>query len=119
MVKNKIRKVTELTDWVSSLAYLHKKDGSLRIYLDPRHLNTVLRRPHHATLTIEEITHHFTGAKIFSKLDAKAGYWVYTSRYRIAVNNVPISSWQVLLSAVTIRIEHIPRHLPNEEESNT
>ena len=75
MVKNKIRKVTEPTDWVSSLIYLRKKDGSLRICLDPRHLNTVLRRAHHATPTIEELTHHFTGAKIFSKLDAKAGYW--------------------------------------------
>ena len=41
MVKNKIiRKVTELTDWVSSLAYSHKKDGSLRICLDPRFSNT-------------------------------------------------------------------------------
>ena len=76
MVKNKIiRKVTEPTNWVSSLAYSPKKDGSLRICLDQRHLNTVLRRPHHATPTIEEITHYFTGAKIFSKLDAKAGYW--------------------------------------------
>ena len=50
MVKNKIiRKVTEPTDWVSSLTYSHKKDGSLRICLDPRHLNIALRRPHHAT----------------------------------------------------------------------
>ena len=47
----------------------------MKICLDPRHLNTALRRPHHATPTIEEITHHFTGAKIFSKLDTKAGYW--------------------------------------------
>ena len=76
MIKNKIiRKVTEPTDWVSSLAYSHKNDRSLRICRDPRHLNTALRRPHHATPTIEELTHHFTGAKIFSKLDAKAGYW--------------------------------------------
>ena len=67
--------MTEPTDWVSSLAYSHKKDESLRICQDPRHLNTVLRRPHHETPTIEEITRHFTGAKIFSKLDAKAGYW--------------------------------------------
>ena len=79
MVKNKIiRKVTEPTDWVSSLTYSHK-DGSLRICLDPRHLNTALRRPHHATLTIEELTHHFAGAKIFSKLNAKAGIGLYIS----------------------------------------
>lgn len=76
MVKNKIiRKVIEPTDWVSSLAYSHKKDGSLRICLDARHLDTALKRPHHATPTVEELTHHFAGAKLFSKLDAKAGYW--------------------------------------------
>ena len=75
IVKNKIIKVTEPADWVSSLTYSHKKDGRLRICLDPRHLNTALRRPHHVTMTIEEITHHFTGAKKFSKLDFKAGYW--------------------------------------------
>jgi len=76
MVKdNIIKKVTKPTDWVSSLAYSHKKDGSLRICLDPRHLNTALKRPHHRIPTLEELTHHFAGAKIFSKLDAKAGYW--------------------------------------------
>ena len=113
MVKDKIiRKITEPINWVSSLAYSHKKDGSLRICLDRRHLNTALRRPHHATPTIEEITHHFTGAKIFSKLDTKAGYW---SIHLDTESQI----WQVLLSAVTIRIERITRHLPNEDVSNT
>ena len=75
MFKNKIRKVTEPTNWVSSLTFSHKNDGSLRICLDPRHLNTALRRPLYATPTIEKITHHSIGANIFSKLDTKAGYW--------------------------------------------
>ena len=69
------RRVTEPTDWVSSLAYSHKKGGDLRICLDPRHLNKALRRPHYKIPTVEEITHMFRGAKVFSKLDAKAGYW--------------------------------------------
>ncbi|XP_014673997.1 PREDICTED: uncharacterized protein K02A2.6-like [Priapulus caudatus] len=70
-----IRKVTEPSDWVSSLAYSHKKDGSLRVCLDPRYLNRALKRPYHKIPTVEELTHHFAGAKVFSKLDAKAGYW--------------------------------------------
>jgi len=70
-----IRRVTEPTDWVSSLAYSHKKGGALRICLDPRHLNKALKRPHHKTPTVEELTHKFQGSKIFSKLDAKSGYW--------------------------------------------
>ena len=70
-----IRRVTEPTDWVSSLAYSHKKGGDLRVCLDPRHLNKALKRPHHKTPTVEELTHKFSGAKVFSKLDAKSGYW--------------------------------------------
>ena len=70
-----IRKVTEPTDWVSSLAYSKKKSGKLRICLDPRHLNQALKRPHHKIPTIEELTHQFCGSQFFSKLDAKSGYW--------------------------------------------
>ena len=69
--RHHVRKVTEPT----SLTYSNKKDGSLRICLDPKHLNRALRRPHQAKPTTEEITQHFTSAKIFSGLDAKAGYW--------------------------------------------
>ena len=33
-----IRPVKEPTDWVSSITYVHKPDGSLRICLDPKPL---------------------------------------------------------------------------------
>ena len=70
-----IVKETEPTDWVSSLTFTKKGDGTLRLCLDPKDLNRALKRPHHKTPTLEEITHHFSGAKFFSKLDAKNGYW--------------------------------------------
>ena len=53
-----IAPVTEPTEWVSSLTYPHKADGSLHICLD-----------------LDEITHKLSGAKVFSKLDAKDGFW--------------------------------------------
>ena len=72
-----IRKVheNEPTEWVSSLAYAKKINGSLRICLDPKFLNQALKRPHHNIPTLEELNHKFTGARYFSKLDARAGYW--------------------------------------------
>lgn len=70
-----IAKVTEHSDWCSSLATSIKKDGSLRICLDPKKLNNSLKRCPHKAQTIEEISHKFHEAKYFSKLDAKAGYW--------------------------------------------
>ena len=58
-----------------SIAYVIKPDSSLRICLDPKHLNEALKRNQHHIPTLEELTHRFSGATIFSKLDAKSGYW--------------------------------------------
>ena len=70
-----IVKETEPTEWVSSLTFTEKRDGTVRLSLDPKDLNRTLLRPHHKNPILEEITHHFSGAKFFSKLDAKNGYW--------------------------------------------
>ncbi|CAM1325938.1 Uncharacterised protein r2_g3487 [Pycnogonum litorale] len=70
-----IKAVQEPTDWVSSITYVRKQDGSLRICLDPKDLNLALKRGQHYTPTLEELTHRFKNANIFSKLDAKSGYW--------------------------------------------
>ena len=72
---NVIRRVREPTDWVSSLTYIRKSNGELRICLDPTDLNRAILRCHHKAPTLEEVTHLFNGATVFSKLDAKNGYW--------------------------------------------
>ena len=72
---NVITRVHEPTDWVSSLVYSRKSNGKIRICLDPKDLNKAIKRPHYATKTLEEITHHLGGAQVFSKLDARSGYW--------------------------------------------
>lgn len=70
-----IRPVDEPTDWVSSTTYAKKKDGSIQICLDPKDVNMALKRGQHHTPTLEELTHKFADARVFSKLDAKSGYW--------------------------------------------
>lgn len=70
-----LRKVEEHTDWCSSMAFSTKKDGSLRICIDPQKLNASLKRCPHKIPTVEELNPQFAKAKVFSKLDAKAGYW--------------------------------------------
>lgn len=76
MLEDKIiRKVDEPTDWVSSLAYSRRGNGLLRICLDPKDLNKAIKRCHHRTPTLEEITHKLFGARYYSKLDAKNGFW--------------------------------------------
>ena len=74
---NIIRKldVNEHSDWCSSLVYVTKPNGELRICLDPKKLNQNLKRYPHKIPTLEEINPIFSEATVFSKLDAKAGYW--------------------------------------------
>ena len=70
-----IRKVSENTDWISSITYVHKANGALRICLDPKDLNQNLKRGQHHIPTMEELGHKFAEATVFSKLDARSGYW--------------------------------------------
>jgi len=70
-----IRKVETPTDWCSSITTVVKKDGSIRVCLDPRRLNDALKRCSHKIPTLEELNPEFANAKVFSKLDAKSGYW--------------------------------------------
>ena len=70
-----ITPVTAPTEWVSSITYPTKPDGSLRICLDPRNLNKAIIREHYKAPTLEEISHRLSGATVFSKLDAKNGFW--------------------------------------------
>ena len=67
--------VTRPTEWVSSTTYPTKPDGLLRICLAPRNLKKAIIREHYKAPTLEEISHWLSGATVFSKLDAKNGFW--------------------------------------------
>ncbi|XP_055883579.1 uncharacterized protein K02A2.6-like [Biomphalaria glabrata] len=76
LVKRKILvPVEEPTDWVSQMAIVQKKNGDLRICIDPQHLNRVLKREHYRLPTFEDTLPQFENAKVFSKLDVKEAYW--------------------------------------------
>jgi hypothetical protein len=62
-------------EWVNSLAFTRKASGELRPCLDPRDLNKAIKRSYHKIPTLEEISYKFNGSTVFSKLDAKHGYW--------------------------------------------
>ena len=94
-----ITRELEPTEWVSSLTFTEKQDGSLRVCLDPKDLNKALKRPHHKTPTLDEVTHHFSGAKFFSKLDAKNGYWsihLDEESSRLTTFNTPFGRYRFL-----------------------
>ncbi|XP_059061669.1 uncharacterized protein K02A2.6-like [Achroia grisella] len=77
MVKqNIIIKEEGPTDWVSNIVVVEKPDKSLRVCLDPRNLNRAIKRSQFLLPTLDEIASNLSGAKYFSKCDAKKGFWM-------------------------------------------
>ncbi|XP_064646192.1 uncharacterized protein LOC135499377 [Lineus longissimus] len=72
---NVLKKVDEPTDWVNSIVLVEKSDKSLRICLDPKDLNTAVKREHFPLITLDEISTKLAGAKYFTVLDASNGFW--------------------------------------------
>ena len=63
------------TEWLSSLTYPDTPDGTLHICLNPKDLNKAIVWEHYKAHILDEISHHLSGTKCFSKLDAKDGFW--------------------------------------------
>ena len=61
--------------WASAIVLVRKKDGRLRFCIDLRRLNNRTVKDAYSLPKIESILDSLLGAKIFSTLDLKAGYW--------------------------------------------
>lgn len=66
-----ITTVSEPTDWVSSMVVTLKKDKQeIQLCINPKDLNTALKRPHYPMRSVEEVATQMSGAALFSMLDA-------------------------------------------------
>ncbi|XP_048759452.2 uncharacterized protein K02A2.6-like [Ostrea edulis] len=63
------------TDWLSHLVCTTKKNGELRLCLDPEHLNKALKREHYHLSVLREMLPDIAHAKVFSTFDLRHGYW--------------------------------------------
>ena len=76
MVKERIiTPVTDPTPWISSMVVVRKKNGALRICLDPKELNKAIQRENYPLPTIEDVATRLYGAKVFTVLDVRSGFW--------------------------------------------
>lgn len=60
-----ITRIDEPTEWVSPLGIVRKKNGVLRICMDPRNINETLKREHFENPKCEEIEAELTGTRVF------------------------------------------------------
>lgn len=63
------------TDWVHNLVITEKKNGNLRLCIDPKPLNKAIKRERFQIPTPQDVQAKFHGAKVFSVVDMKDSYW--------------------------------------------
>ena len=73
--QNILAPVQKPTPWISSMVVVPKKDGKPCICLDPRDHNRAIRREHYPLPTIEDVATRLHGAKVFTVLDVRKGFW--------------------------------------------
>jgi len=74
MLKKNIIKPST-SPWSSPLMLVHKKDGSLRVCVDYRKLNSITKRDSFPLPRIDTTLDALRGSPVFSTLDLAAGYW--------------------------------------------
>lgn len=70
-----IRKVDSPTEWISAVVITTKKNGQVRLCIDPKPLNEALRRNRYPLPTIDDVLPLLSKARVFTLLDAKNGFW--------------------------------------------
>lgn len=83
-LKQEMEKLTKLgmtapmdapTDWVSNVVIATKPSTNLRICIDSKELNKALKRERYPIQVIEDVLPELSKARVFTKVDARNGYW--------------------------------------------
>ena len=70
-----ISKVDCPTDWCAGKVVVQKKSGGVRICVDLKPLNQNVLREAHPMPHVDDTLAQLSGATVFSKLDARSGFW--------------------------------------------
>ena len=71
--------------WGSPMFLVEKPDGGKRMVIDYRALNAATQRNRYPLPRVDELFDQLQGARYFSKIDLRTGYW----QIRVAAEDVP------------------------------
>ena len=82
--------------WGSPVLFVRKKDGSLRMCIDYRSLNEVTIKNKYPLPRINDLFDQLQGAKYFSKIDPRSGYYQLKIRPSdVQKNGIRDSLWPI------------------------
>jgi hypothetical protein len=64
----------EITDWISPMVLVKKKNGKIRVYIDFRALNKQTQKDHFPLPFISTILEEVAGHKLYTLMDGYSGY---------------------------------------------
>lgn len=71
--------------WGSPMVFVRKSDGTWRLCIDYRRLNAITARNGYSIPRMDELTDRLRGARVFTKIDLRQGYW----QVRMAERDIP------------------------------
>ena len=74
-----------VSPWGAPILFVKKKDGTLRMCIDYRHINKVTVKNKYPLSRIEDLFDQLKGVGVFSKIDLRSGY------YQLRVKEVDVS----------------------------
>jgi hypothetical protein len=66
---------SSISPWTTPVVLAKEKDGTHRLYVDYRRLNDATESEAYPMPNLNRLIRQFRGAKVFSVLDLKSGYW--------------------------------------------
>ncbi|XP_052187885.1 uncharacterized protein LOC127798391 [Diospyros lotus] len=81
---------SSMSPWGAPVLFVKKNDGSLRMCIDYRQLNKITVKNKYPLPRIEELFDQLQGAKVFSKIDLRLGYY----QLRIKAEDVPKTAFR-------------------------
>lgn len=108
--------VQKPTSWVSQMAVVEKKNGAVRICIDPQPLNKALRREHYKLPTLDDVLPKLQRSCIFSKLDVREAFYHVKLDEKSAELTTMITpfgryKWKRLPFGLCVSSEIFQRHL--------